>query len=153
MGPNWRPLKQAPSGPLLRPFWILCGAFLEAMCLRPAIFFSEQISKPKGQKSKKNSRKIFKMKKTNKNNKLGNLREDLRVEGLKIRAQCAVGDIVVVHPTYFNTFDRTHRLAIITHIPEDVSVNACKTVWLDDLGQAPISVLFNDIKKFTEELF
>lgn len=113
-------------------------------------FFFGLNFKTKPPKLQKNSRKIFKMKKTNKNNKL----EDLRVESLKIRAQCAVGDIVVVHqPTHFSTFGRTHRLAIITHIPEDVSLNACKTVPLDDLGQAPISVLFNDIKKFTEEIF
>ena len=87
------------------------------------------------------------MKKTNENNKL----EDLRVEGLRIRAQCAVGDIVVHQPTISS--GQRDLLAIITHIPEDASLNACKIVWLDDLGQTPITVLFNDIKKITEESF
>ena len=80
-----------------------------------------------------------------------------RQAALDIRSQCAVGDIVT-RIFEVNLGDGRPvkycdpRLAMITHIPEDESIsNACKIVWLEDLGACPMPVSFNDIRPVTEE--
>jgi len=69
--------------------------------------------------------------------------------GQLTRAQCAVGDIVCVVESPL-LYKPRRAYAIITHMPSDL-VHICKIAYLDDLGDTPITALFSNIRKVTEE--
>lgn len=65
--------------------------------------------------------------------------------GLAIRATCAVGDIV--------RLIGSETPVMIVEIPSDPTLNACKIVWIDRLGDPPTSISFNQVRHIdpTEE--
>lgn len=63
---------------------------------------------------------------------------DANRRGLAIRATCAVGDIVRMRGS--------DTPVMIVDIPPDPTLNACKIVWIDRLGDPPASVSFNQLR-------
>ena len=64
--------------------------------------------------------------------------DDTNRRGLAIRATCAVGDIVRMLGS--------DTPVMIVDIPSDPTLNACKIVWIDRLGDPPASVSFNQFR-------
>lgn len=64
--------------------------------------------------------------------------DDANRRGLAIRATCAVGDIVKILGSV--------TPVMIVNIPSDPTLNACKVVWIDRLGDPPVSMSFNQIR-------
>ena len=116
------------------------------MCLSSAKFFFGAFSKPNGPKSKKNSRRFFKLKRRKRT--FYRARPAPHKEWKRSSTQYCdweVGDLVTLREYCANR----DRPAIITELPDSLYIGggACKIQYIDNLREPPVSALLSNLTK------